>query len=745
MDIIYTVVLVILAVTAVSGLFVGVTNDAVNFLNSAIGSKAAPMRIILLVASIGIVVGTLTASGMMEVARTGMFNPELFTFKEVMMLYLAVMLGNIVLLDVYNTLGLPTSTTVSLIFALLGAAIAVTMVKIGRDPQVALDSIGQYINTARAMGIVSGILISVVVALVGGTMVMYLSRILFSFRYAKIFRWFGAAWCGVAVTTILYYVIIKGLKAPLAGTEFLEFVNANTALTVAGMWAASSLVLLGLQLLKINILKVTILVGTFSLALAFAGNDLVNFIGVPIAGLDSWRMASESGDVNMMMGGLRESVPANFLLLLGAGLIMIVTLWFSKKAMNVTETEIKLASAKEGEEKYGSTMFSRSIVRAAVGMNNGYKYLLPERARLWVDRRFEQLNAAERGTEHYDLIRATVNLITSSLLIAFGTSLGLPLSTTYVTFMVAMGSSLADRAWGRETAVYRISGVVTVVMGWFVTGLGAFVISMAIGLGLMYGGTVAIIVISALALFLLVRSNLRAKKKDLDATAADGGWLDTSKDSREILEQCRVEVRDVMDRVTNIYNRTMVAVMKENRKALRDLVRDSNELFYSSRDRKYAMMPVLQKLHGSDIETVHYYVQVVDYLSEVTKALVHITRPCFDHIDNNHKGFHKDQVHDLVEVNNDVKKVYDKINTMLSTNDFSDMEHVMHMRDKLLELIGDAVMRQLRRIRGSEHGTTKTSVLYLNILNETKTMVLQSRNLLKSQKYFVTSGGLAEE
>ena len=741
MEIIYTVVLAILAVTAISGLFVGVTNDAVNFLNSALGSKAAPLRVILIVASLGIVVGTLTASGMMEIARTSMFNPELFSFREVMMLYLAVMLGNIILLDVYNSLGLPTSTSVALIFSLLGAAIAVSIVKISGDPTETMAQLDKYINTAKAAEIVSSILASVVVALVVGSIVMWISRLIFSFRYAKVFRWFGSIWCGGAVTTILYYVIIKGLKAPLAGTEFLAFVNDNTGLVFAAMWAGASIILLGLQLLRVNVLKVTILVGTFSLALAFAGNDLVNFIGVPIAGLDSYNMAAETGNINMMMEGLRDQVPPNFLLLLGAGLIMIITLWFSKKAMNVTETEIKLASSKEGEdEKFSSTMFSRAIVRASVAMNNGYKWIVPPRGQEWINSRFEQLNAAERGTAHYDLIRATVNLIVSSLLIAFGTSLHLPLSTTYVTFMVAMGTSLADRAWGRETAVYRISGVVTVVMGWFITGLGAFVIAFAIALGLMYGGTVAILVISALAMFLLVRSNLKAKRKSLDDEVADAYTGDGSEG--EIITQSTDEVKDVMDRVTGIYNRTMLAVMKENRKVLRELVRESNELFYRSRERKYAMMPVLDKLKGSDIETVHYYVQVVDYLSEVTKSLVHITRPAFDHIDNNHKGFTKEQVQDLVAVNDSVKKLYDKINSMLETNDFSDMEKVMSGRDRLMEMIGDVIKRQLRRIQGEkgEKGSTKTSVLFLNILNETKTMVLQSRNLLKSQKYLVSAG-----
>ncbi|MDR2890474.1 MAG: inorganic phosphate transporter [Alistipes sp.] len=738
MEIIFTVALVILAITAISDLFVGVTNDAVNFLNSAIGSKAAPMRVILAVASIGIIVGTLTSSGMMEVARSGVLNPEMFTFREVMMLYLAVMLCDIILLDIYNSLGLPTSTTVSLLFGLMGATVAVTVHKVASDPALTMEHFGQFINSARASTMASAILASVAISIVMGSIVMWVSRVLFSFRYSKTLRRFGAVWCGVAVTAITYFILVKGLKAPLSGTAFMGFINSLGVFAPLGIWVFWSVVLFVLQLLRVNILKVSILVGTFSLALAFAGNDLVNFIGVPIAGLDSWKMANETGNMDMLMGGLREEAPANFLLLVGAGLIMVLTLWLSKKATHVTETEIRLASSKEGsDERFGSTIFSRAVVRASVSMNNGYKMIVPRGGQEWINSRFEQISAAEAGGAHYDMIRATVNLIVASLLIAFGTSLGLPLSTTYVTFMVAMGSSLADRAWGRETAVYRISGVVTVIMGWFITGLGAFTIAFAIGSALMYGKAVAVIAISALALFLIVRSNLKAKKKSLDDSPADAYTADGSEN--EILAQCTQEVRDVMDKVTEIYNRTMVATMKESRKALRDLVRESNDLFYRSRERKYAMMPVLDKLKDSDIETVQYYVQVVDYLSEVTKSLVHITRPAFDHIDNNHKGFSKEQAKDLMAVNDNVKKLYEKINGMLDTNDFSDMEAVMNGRDKLLEMLSDVVKHQLRRIQG-EKGSTKTSVLFLNILNETKTMVLQSRNLLKSQKNFISAG-----
>lgn len=735
METIYTVILIILAALAVSGLFVGVTNDAVNFLNSAFGSKAAPRKIILLIASIGIIIGAITSSGMMEVARSGMFNPSLFSFKEVMMLYLAVMLANIILLDVYNSLGLPTSTTVSLIFCLLGSAIAVSTYKIANDPQLSMNSIGQFINTTRALGIVSAILLSVILAFTCGSIVMYISRIIFTFRYHKIFRHWGALWCGLSFTAIIYFALYKGLKNPLKDTAVIEFMNANLAVSLIIILVACTIILFILQRIGVNILKTTILAGTFSLALAFAGNDLVNFIGVPVAAIDSYKMASQSGDMNMMMSGLLEEAPANFLILLGAGIIMVITLWTSKKAMHVTETELKLANQNSDEEvKYGSTIFSRQIVRAALLANNAIKSITPEKLQTKLNRRFVPAAASERESgASFDLIRATVNLTTSSLLIAMATSMKLPLSTTYVTFMVAMGTSLADRAWGRESAVYRITGVMTVIAGWFITGFGAFIIAYLVGLALMYGGTVVALIISLLCGYMIIHNNIKASKTAEEPEEQD---TDGAVSSNQILQSCIDEVCEVMQRVTRIYNRTLVAVFKENRKALREMVKESNDLFYESRDRKYKMMPVLYKLEDSDINTTHYYVQVVDYMSEITKALVHITRPCFDHIDNNHEGFSKEQVQDLISVNDHVKVIYDKINVMLTENDFRDIDKVLEMRDRLFDIIAEAIKNQLRRIKAG--GTsTKSSVLYLTILNETKTMVLQSRNLLKSQRYFI--------
>ena len=726
---IYTVIVVILGILAVSGLFVGVSNDAVNFLNSAIGSKAAPMKTILLVASIGILLGTVTSSGMMEVARNGMFNPGLFSFHEVMMLYMGVMFANVILLDLYNSMGLPTSTTVSLIFCLLGAAVAVSIYKISNDGALGMGDLNHFINTGRAMGIVSAILLSVVIAFTFGTLIMYISRLIFSFRYTAMFRRFGAFWCGASFTAILYFAVFKGLKTPLAGSAAIEWIDQHILLSLFLCWAVGSLLLFFLQRLKINILRLTILSGTFALALAFAGNDLVNFIGVPVAGFDAYSIARHAGDSTILMEGLNASVPANFLVLMTAGVIMIVTLWTSKKAMHVTETEISLSTQGESETQYGSSLFSRTIVRAALNASNAIDRTIPKRIRDKISSRFQYEDIEHSGAP-YDMIRATVNLTTSAMLISVATSLKLPLSTTYVCFMVAMGSSLADKAWGRESAVYRISGVMTVVAGWFITALGGFLIAFVVGLALIYGGTPAFIVITLLCGYMLIHSNFLKKNKE---SAIVKEHEDTNED---IIANLRDEVCRTMECATKIYDRTLIAVFKENRKVLRDMVKESNDLFYQSRERKYSLLPTLKKLQGGDVNTAHYYVQVVDYLNEMTKALMHITRPAFEHIDNNHEGLSKEQARDLMSINDDVESIYRHINLMLREGDFSEIETVLTMRDQLFESIAEAIKSELTRINEAR-SNTKASMLYLTILTETKNMVLQSRNLLKSQQYFL--------
>ena len=432
----------------------------------------------------------------------------------------------------------------------------------------------------------------------------------------------------------------------------------------------------------------------------------------------------------MLMEALNENVPANFLILLAAGAMMILTLWTSKKAMHVTETELSLsAQGDEGQEQYGSSLFSRTIVRAALNINAGIERIIPPKAREAISRRFEFEDVEHSGAP-YDMIRATVNLTTSALLIAMATSLKLPLSTTYVCFMVAMGSSLADRAWGRESAVYRISGVMTVVAGWFITALGGFFIALVVGFALIYGGTPAFIVITILCGWMLVHSNFLKKDK---TTASERQQIKTNED---IIADLRDEVCATMESATKIYDRTLIAVFKENRKVLRDMVKESNDLFYHSRERKYSLLPTLKKLQGEDVNTAHYYVQVVDYLNEMTKALMHITRPAFEHIDNNHEGLSMEQTRDLMSINDDVEAIYRRINLMLREGDFSEIETVLTMRDQLFESIAEAIKSELTRINEAK-SNTKASMLYLTILTETKNMVLQSRNLLKSQQYFL--------
>ncbi|MDE6507459.1 MAG: inorganic phosphate transporter [Alistipes sp.] len=729
---IYTVIVGILGILAVSGLFVGVTNDAVNFLNSALGSKAATMRTILLVASVGIVIGVVTSSGMMEVARSGMFNPQLFTFHEVMMLYLGVMFANVILLGLYNSWGLPTSTTVSLIFCLLGSAVAVSVYKISNDPAVGVTALSDYINSSRAMGVVSAILLSVVIAFSCGSVLMYLSRLIFSFRYTTLFRRYGSLWCGISLTAVVYFAVFKGLRSMLSGYAFVQLVDDHLLLSLAICWAICSLLLFFIQRFKVNILRITILSGVFALSLAFAGNDLVNFIGVPVAGFDAYSFARATGDPQMLMTPLAENVPANLSILLVAGAVMIVALWSSKEAvLRVTKTELSLsAQGDDGQEQYASSVFSRTLVRIALNINNGIERIVPAKVRAAVGKRFEYEDVEHSGAP-YDMIRATVNLTTSALLISLATSLKLPLSTTYVCFMVAMGSSLADRAWGRESAVYRISGVMTVIAGWFVTALGGFLISFIVGLVLIYGGTVTFVVVTILCGWILFRSRFSKK-----ARAAAAEEAEAPATNNDIIAALREEVGRTMECATKIYDRTLIAVLKENRKVLRDMVKESNDLFYQSRDRKYAMLPTLKRLQGGDVNTAHYYVQVVDYLNEMTKALVHITRPAFEHIDNNHEGLSVDQTRDLMAINDDVEAIYRRINLMLRDGDFTDIELVLSLRDQLFEAIAEAIKSELTRINEAK-SNTKASMLYLTILTETKNMVLQSRNLLKSQQYFL--------
>ena len=735
MEPIFIVIVVILALLAVLDLIVGVANDAINFLNAALGAKVAPHNVILFVAAVGIIVGVLTSSGMMEVARNGVFYPGQFTFAEIMVLFVGVMLADVVLLNTFNSLGLPTSTTVSLVFELLGSAVAIALYKIATDSELTINDLGDFINSGKAMVIISGILVSVVIAFTVGGILMYISRLIFSFRYNKMFSRLGAMWSGISLTGIIYFALFKGLKSSgLVPIELTSFINENTMTALLGIWVVCSALLALLQYLKVNILKFTILAGTFALALAFAGIDLVNFIGVTFAGLDSFKLAMDSGDIYMKMDALATPAHVNLWLLFSAGVIMVLTLFFSRDAMKVAQTQLDLSSQQESEERFNTSVLSRNIVRLAVKFNAVYNKFIPTSAQEWINNRFTPLSEEERGNASYDLIRAAVNLTAASILICLGTSLKLPLSTTYVVFMVAMGSSLADRAWGRDSAVYRITGVLVVISGWFMTAIAGFTISFLVGLFLIWGGWIALTIVSLLCgCALLHQFIFKAKAKKEDSLK-----INNDADDADVLYSCTETVCTTMREISDIYNHMLVALFTENRKALKETVQQSEVLYHDANKRKYEIMMTIKKLQDQKIETAHFYVQVVDYITEVTKALLHCTRPAYEHIDNNHKGFTEEQIVDLKLINDEVENIFNVVNEMLTNKDFSRLDDVLVMRDALFEIMAERIKNQIRRIKAGE-ASTRASALYFNILNETKTMILQSRNLLKSQAHFLAN------
>lgn len=738
---IFTVIVVILALLAILDLVVGVSNDAINFLNSALGSKVASFRTIVSVAAVGILVGVLTSHGMMEVARNGVFHPEAFTFNEIMFLYVGVMLTDVVLLDGFNKLGLPTSTTVSMIFELLGSAVAVSVYKIYTDSSLTLESVGSLVNSGKALGMISAILVSVVLSFITGALIMYISRLLFTFRYAKPFKRFGALWCGVAIVGILYFTLFKGLKSSgLMTSEMSGYVSDHIYMVLLVAWIAASAILWVLQRLKVSILKITILSGTFALALAFAGNDLVNFIGVPLAGIDSYRLADASGNMNMLMGALNDPEAANVGLLAIAGVVMVITLFFSNDARKVSQTELTLASQQDENERFNSTPFSRALVRISVNLSNYYRRVLPNS---WVDainRRFIPLSSEERGNSNFDKIRAVVNLASAAILICIGTSFKLPLSTTYVVFMVSMGSSLSDRVWGRDSAVYRISGVVAVIMGWFVTAFIAFCATFIFTTLLMWFGGWALALIVIWAGYMLLRRFFYKGSKTAGPEAGKRSELiDNDDNPQDVLYNCTLTVVNTMENTHRIYNHMLVSLFTENRHELKRMVEESERMYHEANKRKYGIVAVIKKLEAQKVETAHYYVQIVDYLCEVSKALLHCTRPAYEHINNNHRGLTGPQIKDLKTINDKVDEIFAKVSDMLNRKDFSGLDDVMYMRDDLFGIIADTIKRQIKRVQEDPHASTRASALFLNILGETKTMILQARNLIKSEAYFLNA------
>ena len=705
MDYIYLIFVIVLFVLAISDLVVGVSNDAVNFLNSAIGAKAAPGNVIMIVASLGVLIGATFSSGMMEVARKGIFNPEMFSFANIMVIFLAVMITDVILLDLFNTFGLPTSTTVSIVFELLGASVAVAGLSIAMSDTETIDNLGEYINSGSALLIIGGILLSVVVAFLIGSLVQYFSRLLFSFRYRRNLKWAGSAFGGLAISAIFYFIVIKGLKGTTYVPEhILTYVKEHT-FTIIGLSFIGWTVILQVFyiLFKTNAPRIVVIVGTFALAMAFAGNDLVNFIGVPLAGLASYNAWAASGaDAHtFMMGVLTKPVESGTLILLGAGAVMIATLWTSSKAKSVVKTSVDLSRQDEGAERFESSKFSRFLVRTAVGFSEGLDKVVPKKIREGIESRFQRPEEPEDpGQPAFDMIRAAVNLSVASILIAIATSFKLPLSTTYVTFMVAMGTSLSDRAWGRDSAVYRITGVLSVVTGWFMTAIVAFTAAFLVATLIFFTKLVGIVIMVAIAVIFIVKTHTlhksKLKKKEAQATENEQEFFDNT---GKYIQRSNNSVKTSLLKTSKIYFVAINGLVTEDRKKLKTIRNEVIDFNNHVKDLKDNLYRVLQKLNKFTPETGHYYVQVLDYMREMAHSINFVVEPAYEHIANKHKSLKKDQQNDLSELSGKVSDVFNKTIHLVKEMNYEDTKSIISESEQVINDIHELRRIQIKRIK----------------------------------------------
>ena len=740
MDNIYFLMVVVLAVLAIADLVVGVSNDAVNFLNSAIGSKAISFKTIMIVASLGIAFGAMSSSGMMEVARKGIFVPGEFYFDEIMIIFMAVMITDILLLDFFNTLGMPTSTTVSIVFELLGAAVVISLIKIAQSNTQTISDLGNYINTAKATEIIMGILLSVVVAFSIGALVQYISRLLLSFKFKDKASWVGALFGGIATTAITYFIFIKGLK----GTSFIpgdfkEFVFTNTPVIVGisfVIWTGISALIT--NVFKVSVYKFIIIIGTFAIAMAFAGNDLVNFIGVPIGGwqaYEAWHAAWLQTGVaasEFSMSALGKKVPTPQFLLFGAGIIMVVTLWFSNKAKAVLKTSIDLSSQDSVKERFQPNFLSRAIVRTAKGCSTVLTSMLPAAALNKVEAQYEKpVITLEKGEEApaFDMVRAAINLVVASILISIATSMKLPLSTTYVTFMVAMGTSLADRAWGRESAVYRVAGVLNVIGGWFFTAFSAFVAAGIVAFLIHWNVKVMIPVLLLLVVLLLVRSYLSYKKKSTSVVDPKSLKKYESSTVQGIISESADNISNVVSRTNKIYSDVLKGLAKEDIKTLKKSRKGVDKLDTEIEELRDNIFYFIKNLDETSVRGSSFYITILAYLTDMTQSLDFISKKSYKHINNNHKKLKFNQIKDLQEIDDSLDGLLVEIEEVFNSRKFERISYVLSRKQELISLISEKITTQIDRTRTEEESPKNTS-LYFNILLETKDLVTSIMNLM---------------
>jgi len=748
MDSIYLFIVILLSLLAIGDLIVGVSNDAVNFLNSAIGSKVFSFRKIMIFASVGILFGALSSSGMMEVARKGIFNPGAFFFDEIIFIFMAVMMTDILLLDFFNTIGLPTSTTVSIVFELLGAAVVMAIIKIAKSDQL-LSDLSTYINTEKATQIILGILLSVFIAFSIGALVQWISRIIYTFNFEKKPSWLNSLFGGVALAAIFNFILIKGIKGTPYSNMELELLNSQTINSfIEGnllsvqiisfiLWFFFSVLI---NFIKWDIYKIIIGVGTFALALAFAGNDLVNFIGVPIAAFQSYKAWLGSGvsAESFSMIQLTQKVQTPTIFLFVSGTIMIVTLWFSSKAKKVVKTSLDLSNQYGTRERFKPNFLSRILVRIFINLNEIIKNAIPEKTQLVLNNSFKQIkpkgNINASNIPEFDKLRASINLVVASVLISFATSLKLPLSTTYVTFMVAMGTSLADRAWSSDSAVYRVSGVLNVIGGWFLTAFSAFTVGGIIVYLLNIGGVQVIAVIMFIILLIIGKNYVSHRKENKSVREEEIALIVESNSFQGVIDQSGSTIELVLKKSYKVYKLIILGLSTNDLEPLEKAKKNSKKLQNSIEDLKGNLFYFIRNLEESSLPASTFYIELLGYLHDLSEDLTYLAKISYDHLNNNHRKLTFSQIKDLLLIEESVNKIFkegkEAFNSIQNQKEF---EEVLFEKNNSFGLIESKINTQIERTR-SEETSPKNTTLYFNFLIRTKDLITHKYELV--EKYY---------
>ncbi len=729
------VVIAFIFVLAILGIVAGVSNDATNFMSAAVGTKSANYRAVTIIASLGIIFGSLMSNGMMEIARNGVFSPQYFYANEIIYIYLAVMIANLILLDIFNTLGLPTSTSVSLVFELLGATVAISMIKMHTG---AIDAgLAELINTDKALTMIVGIFLSVAIAFIFGIIVQYITRLIFSFNFEKNLKWKIGVFSGIATTALIYFMLIKGMKgAVFMTTEIKAWIDANTLQLLGASFIFFTILMQILFFLKVNVLKLVVLIGTFALAMAFAGNDLVNFIGVPLAGLDTYIDVRRSGIAidALSMGSLNTMSATNTIYIIIAGIIMVVTLLTSKKAKIVLQTSLDLSKQNGGNESFGSSAIARSMVRFTNNMVAAIDNILPMKVKVWIEKRFDSREMILEENACFDLIRGSVSIVLASMLIALGTSLKLPLSTTYVTFMVTMGASLADRAWSRESAVYRVTGMFSVIGGWFITAIVAFLICFLIALLFYYGGVVAMLVMIALAVYIIIKNRAKSNKNNETDDLFEKALSTTDQEViySTLIQHNRESINELLHIAKNIYTSVVDAFVKEDIKTLRKASNDCRMAKEKMKQLKRKEIMIMRRLDDKMINKNTWFHLSYNCIEQILYSLRRICDPCKEYVDNSFTPLDKKYLPEVENLKEKVLWAIDAADITIYSSEYKDVDAVMErIKVREDEVVGIS-QEQMNRIQHNKENID-LALLYLNIIQESSEIITEMRHILRSE------------